>query len=212
MTEPEGLAAALMQLSGHTSQLAQLDDREGRHWQEIQAALTALRAKVKGLDGTLTDVQDILHGLDGLDDAVKELQDQMQTVLPPAQLPGRYYPGPTRQWWALQGAGREDALADLTQWAEEILTPMFGYLGSKLGKCWASHEFCLVQMDWLMELWSVIHLQPQRYAQDVAAQAEFWTRVVPAVMDLLDAETSKCDHARKAPAPQNGLAARRTAR
>ena len=212
MTEPEGLAAALMQLSRHTEKLTELDGREGKHWADVQTALTVLRNKVSGHDGTLTDMQDILHGLDGVDDAIKVLQEQMESVLPPAQLPGRYYPGPTRQWWALDGPERADAIADLSQWAEEILTPMFGYLGTKLGKCWRSHEFCLVQMDWLMELWSVLHLQPQRYAQDVAAQAEFWTRVAPAVMDLLDVETSKCDHARKTSTPQNGQPARRTAR
>jgi hypothetical protein len=74
--------------------------------------------------------------------------------------------------------------------------------------CWEDHPLCLVQLDWLSELWSVLYLQPARSARDLAAQAEFGTRIVPAISGQLATETSRCEH-RRIPAAANGRAGAR---
>src|SRR5207302_1702662 len=83
-------------------------------------------------------------------------------------------------------------------WVQEIYRPLYGHLAARLADCWEAHPLCLVQLDWASELWSVLYLQPSRNARDLAAQAEFGTRILPAVSEQLRAETSQCQHRRAA--------------
>jgi len=203
VTEPEGLTAALMTLSQHTGRIAELDTREGAHWTDVTDALAKLRSRLTAVEGTITDQADILAALDGVDDRVAALVEQVAFLLPPEPLPGRYYPIHTITWWALKDDERASAIKRLRSWVEKIYRPGYGHLAAKLGECWAEHEFCLYTLDWLSEFWSVLYRQPDRRAGDLASQAEFQTRILPAAADQLHAETHKCRHS-QASDPRNG--------
>ena len=60
------------------------------------------------------------------------------------------------------------------------------------------HALCLYGLDWLMELWSLPYLAPERTAGTIASQAEWQTRLLPALAEQLYLETTRCDHARQA--------------
>ena len=42
----------------------------------------------------------------------------------------------------------------------------------------------------------MLHLQPERSARDLAAQAELGIRILPAVAQQLEHETTACEHTR----------------
>ena len=73
-----------------------------------------------------------------------------------------YQPVPAPRWWKLDGTEREDALARLRAWVEQIYRPGYGHLAAALGPCWDQHPLCLYGLDWLMELWSLLYLTPER--------------------------------------------------
>ena len=112
----------------------------------------------------------------------------------------RYQPAPTARWWKLTGDDRDQALARLRAWVEQIYRPGFGHLAAALGPCWDQHPLCLYGLDWLMELWSILYLAPDRTAGTVASQAEWQTRLLPALAEQLYLETTRCQHTRQ-PAP-----------
>ena len=67
------------------------------------------------------------------------------------------------------------------------------------GRCpppprWASHDLCLYGLDVLSGLWLVLCLQPERTAGLLSAQAEYQTRILPALAAQLITETSRCGH------------------
>lgn len=208
MTGSEGSArAALLQLSQHAERIGALDGREGEHYRHTVEALAALNGAVSDLRGAVTDHGEILASLDGISDAVAEVADQVASLLPPNPGPG-YHPIPAVQWWDIGDEDRDQALARLRDWVTSIYQPHYGHLAARLAGCWEDHPLCLVQLDWLSELWSVLYLQPARNARDLAAQAEFGTRIVPAVAEQLSTETSRCTH-RRAAATTNGWAGAR---
>ena len=110
-----------------------------------------------------------------------------------------YRPSPAPRWWKLEGDARDEALAKLRAWVEQIYRPMYGHLAT-LGPCWQNHPLCLFTLDWLSELWSVLYLQSRRTASVLAGQAEFQTRLLPAAAEQLATETARCEHAQ----PRNG--------
>jgi hypothetical protein len=169
MTEPDALAAALLQLSAHAGQLA-----------ELSALGAALRTTQEGQ-------AEILAGL------VARLDE-----LAPADEgdPVAYTPGNTPQFWRLpDGPEREAAVARLRAWVEQIYRPGYGHLAASLGACWDQHPLCLYTLDWLSELWSVLYLQPRRTAGTLAGQAEWQIRLLAAAAELMKRETSRCQHA-----------------
>jgi hypothetical protein len=206
VSEHGGLSAALLQLSQHAERIGALDGRESQHYLHVGEALAALDTAVNGLRGTVTDHGEILASLDGISDAVAVVADQVASLLPPNPGPG-YRPIPAVQWWAIGDEEREEALTRLHDWVGRIYRPHYGHLAT-LGECWKDHPLCLVQLDWLSELWSVLYLQPTRSARDLAAQAEFGTRIVPAISEQLAVETSRCTH-RRTTAAANGRAGAR---
>ena len=54
-----------------------------------------------------------------------------------------------------------------------------------------------------MELWSLLYLAPDRTTATVASQAEWQTRLLPALAEQMYLETTRCQHTRQ-------LAPRRT--
>ena len=48
-----------------------------------------------------------------------------------------------------------------------------------------------------MELWSLLYLVPERTAGTVASQAEWQTRLLPALAEQMYLETTRCQHAQQ---------------
>jgi len=108
-----------------------------------------------------------------------------------------YRPVPAPQWWKLGEPEREEALARLRAWVDQIYRPSYGHLAAALGPCWEQHPLCLFGLDWLMELWSVLYLTPERQPHALASQAEWQTRLLPALAEQLYLETTRCQHAQR---------------
>jgi hypothetical protein len=193
--EPEGLAHTLMELSRQAERLATLDSRETGHFQQVAQQLTEVGETLTGLHGTLDDHRAALEMLQGLDDQVSRLAAKLAEIVPDEDGEAKVYrPGPAPRWWKLKGEARDEALAKLRGWVDQIYRPMYGHLAT-VGQCWESHPLCLFTFDWVSELWSVLYLQNRRSASVLAGQAEFQTRLLPAVAEQLAAETTRCEHA-----------------
>jgi len=192
----DGLGAVLLQLTGQAERLALLEDRVAGNLRHADTTLTNMSKALTSLRGTVDSQAKVLESLDGLGEAVTQLAAQVAALAPPdPEDPGPgYKPIPAVQWWSIDAEGRDRALARLRDWVTRIYRPHYGHLAATLRDCWADHPLCLVQLDWACELWSVLYLQPARTARDLAAQAEFGTRILPAVSEQLRAETSLCSH------------------
>jgi hypothetical protein len=210
-TPPEdGIAAALLKMTEHGERIGVLDQREAEHFRAVTSALHELRTKVTGVEGTIADQAEILGSLNGLDEAVAKLAEQITPLLPPAApASDRYQPADTVRWWDLRDT--KGAIDRLRSWVTQIYFPYYGYLAAPLGPCWESHPLCLVQLDWLSELWSVLYLSKPRTDRLLDAQAEFSTRILPAVAEHLRIETTSCGHG-TGPPSRNGTFTSTTAR
>jgi hypothetical protein len=110
-----------------------------------------------------------------------------------------YAPAPTAQWWKLSGEERQEVIARLRAWVDQVYRPGYGHLAAALGSCWEQHPLCLYGLDWLVELWSVLYLTGERGAAVLASQAELQTRLLPALAEQMQIETTGCEHAQPAP-------------
>jgi hypothetical protein len=115
--------------------------------------------------------------------------------------PGGYQPGQPPPWWNLPPGSRQEHLARLRAWVEQVYQPGYGHLAATLGPCWASHDLCLYALDILSTLWSVLYLQPCRDPGTLSAQAEYQARILPALAGQLRLETTHCGHPRTTPLP-----------
>src|SRR6266702_6236447 len=163
MAEPEGLAAALLQLSAHAEKLSALDHREAGHAAEIGDRIATLTTLANGMKGTLDGQAEILAGLTGLDEQVAGLAARLDEIAPgdDGDL-AAYQPVVPPRFWKLGGQARQDAIAKLRAWVQQVYLPGYGHLSASLGGCWEQHPLCLYTLDWLSELWSVLYLQPRR--------------------------------------------------
>lgn len=93
----------------------------------------------------------------------------------------------------------------LRAWVDQVYRPGYGQLAAALGSCWDQHPLCLYGLDILAELWSLLYLQPARTPAALSGQAEFQTRILPAITEQLIAETARCSHAQPR-TPVNGHA------
>jgi hypothetical protein len=118
-----------------------------------------------------------------------------------AQEPGGYQPGPPPRWWNLAPDARQEPIAWLRAWVEQVYQPGYGHLAATLGPCWPSHDLCLYALDIAASLWSLLYLQPGRSPGTLTAQAEYQARILPALAGQLSLETTRCGHARTAPVP-----------
>jgi hypothetical protein len=199
------LNAALLQLAAHGERLAVLEDREAAHFEAISDRLAEITALADGLDGAFKDQATVLARLQGLDEDVAALAARLRRLAPATDGNGdddgqAYRPGPAARWWKLTGQARDDAVARLRAWVEQILQPGYGQLAAGLGPCWEQHPLCLYGLDIAAELWSVLYLQPTRNPAVLSAQAEFHARILPAIAAQLIAETARCGHPRTASA------------
>jgi hypothetical protein len=215
----DALTAMLLQITQHAERLAALDERETGHYQEIAARLAELAQHLSDTTDTVVGIQTavgrqaaLLSSLDGLDQQVAAFAAKLSDLVPAhahdeADDGDSYQAAPTARWWKLTGDDRDHALARLRAWVDQIYRPGFGHLAAALGPCWDQHPLCLYGLDWLMELWSILYLAPDRTAGKLASQAEWQIRLLPALAEQLYLETTRCQHTRE-PAPHRPSSAR----
>jgi hypothetical protein len=190
MTSNDPITAALQELAAQQELLTQLDARETSHFTALSKRLAELTDLITGIGHSLEDDTAVLARLDTLDRQVADLSAQLVTDL------GGYHPEPAPTWWKLAAASRQEPIARLHAWVEQVYRPGYGHLAARLGTCWPSHDLCLYGLDILSGLWSVLYLPPTRTAKLLSAQAEYQARIVPALAAQLVAETSTCGHRR----------------
>jgi len=199
----------MLQITQQAERLALLDQREATHFRETASRLAELaRALAETSDrvGASHDVaarqSALLDTLDGLDQQVAALTTRLTAITADKRSSesagGEYEPAPAPRWWKLDGTEREEALGRLRAWVEQIYRPGYGHLAAALGACWDQHLLCLYGLDWLMELWSILYLTPERQPSTLASQAEWQTRLLPALAEQLYLETTRCQHAQPA--------------
>ena len=182
MTSNDPIAAVLDQLAAHHEQITQLDAREAGHYAAVTGQLTELTDLAAGIGRTLEDHAAALARLTGTSQADADADG--------------YQPGPAPAWWKLTAADRQEPVARLQSWVEQVYRPGYGHLAATLGPCWASHDLCLYGLDILADLWSVLYLQPNRTSGLLSAQAEYQARILPALAGQLMTETTRCGHTR----------------
>jgi hypothetical protein len=210
------LSAALLQLMAQAERMVALDEREAGHYRETAGRLAELAghagqmsARLDDAAGTLGRQTAILDTLDGLDEQVAAIAARLTDLAPGGPASDdeggkAYQPIQAPRWWQLAGEERDQAIARLRAWVEQIFAPGYGHLAPALPMCWDQHPLCLYLLDWLSELWSVLYLSPDRSTSALAGQAEWQTRYLPAAADQILAETTSCDHARPS---MSGIAA-----
>jgi hypothetical protein len=108
---------------------------------------------------------------------------------------GGYQPDPAPCWWQLSPNDRQEPVARLSAWVDQVYRPGYDHLAT-LGPCWPAHDLCLYALDIASALWSVLYLQPSRDPALLSAQAEYQVRILPALAAQLTAETTRCGHTR----------------
>ena len=205
MTAPDPLPAALDQLAAHRQRLSVMEGREADHFATLTTRLTGIAGLISGLTAEVSGHATALARLDGLDRQVAELTAQLAGGGHPSQDPDLYQPVPTPKWWKLTGEARQEAITRLRAWVDQVYRPGYGQLAATLGPCWETHDLCLYALDIASDLWSVLYLQPTRSPGLLSAQAEYQTRILPALAEQLMAETSRCGHTQTR-RPLNGRA------
>jgi hypothetical protein len=196
MTSNDPITAALHELAAQHEQLTELDARENSHFTALSDRLTELTDLITGVGHTLEDDGTVLARFEALDRQVADLTAQL------APDPGGYHPDPAPAWWKLPATEREEPIARLGAWLEQVYRPGYGHLSAAIGTCWPSHDLCLYGLDILSGLWSVLYLQPSRTARLLSAQAEYQARILPALTAQLVTETTRCGHPRgRIPSP-----------
>ena len=188
MTSNDPITAIVDQLAAHAEQLTRLDTRHADH----HAAVSARLADLTGQTAALGHV-------------VEEHAAALTRLTAPRQAGpdgDGYHPEPAPAWWKLATTERQEPIARLHAWVEQVYRPGYGHLAATLAPCWTSHDLCLYGLDILSGLWSVLYLQPERTARLLSAQAEYQARILPALAAQLMTETSTCGHPRhRIPAP-----------
>jgi hypothetical protein len=202
------VTAVLLQITAHAERLAALDQREADRGKaltgqlgKLAAQLAETRERLSAVEASSARQAAVIDALDGLDQHVAELAGRVAQLARHAGVNERdgYQPVPAPRWWALEGAERQEALARLRAWVEQVYRPGYGHLSAALGGCWEQHPSCLYGLDWLMELWSALYLTGEREPGTLASQAEWQARLLPALAAQMNAETSRCQHARQLP-------------
>ena len=201
-------------ISQNAERLAALDEREAGHHRQVRESLAELArlaaesaASVDAIQARVARQTAILDTLDGLDRHVAALADRLTSMRATRGDAGEdnggegYRPAPAARWWKLDGDEREDAVIRLRAWVEQVYRPGYGHLAAALGRCWEQHPLCLYGLDWLMELWSVLYLAPERGTLALASQAEWQTRLLPGLAEQMHAETAAASTAGRRPTP-----------
>jgi len=189
MTSDDPITAIVDQLAAHAEQLIRLDARQADHHAAVSARLAELTGQTTALGHVVEEHAAALIRLTAPSD-------------PDPDTDG-YQPEPAPAWWKLAATERQESLARLRAWVEQVYRPGYGHLAAGLGPCWPAHDLCLYGLDILSELWSVLYLQSARSPALLSAQAEYQARILPALADQLRIETNTCGHPRN-PIPPGG--------
>ena len=163
---------------------------------EIGEKLAALERLVEELGAGIRKQAERTAQLQVLEEAMAALTARVSEVLPDEQGSSRVYaPRPAPRWWNLAGEAREAEIGRLRGFVEHVYRPGFGHLAARLRPCWELHDLCLYCLDIAAELHAVLYLQSRRTVSLLNGQAEYATRVLPALADLMSIETrSGCQH------------------
>ncbi len=186
MTTPDpGLTAALLKITEHAGRLAVLERR-------VTDNLSQCEMTTAGLSGAVLDLRAVVEQQGTLLESVNDL---VKDLLPPpdGDGPTPYQIRPSVHWWSASANDRRKAVEHLKSWVDTVYRPHYGHLAVMLAPCWTDHEFCLVNLDWLSELHSVLYFNKRTQAL-LSAQAEYNTRILPATAELLRTECSRCSH------------------
>jgi hypothetical protein len=189
MTSNDPITGLLDRITAYREQVTRLDTREIEHHAAVSGQLAELTDQATALGRVVQE-----HAA-----ALTRLAVTSQTDPNTAG----YHPDLTPAWWKLADADRQDPIARLRAWVEQVYRPGYGHLAATLGSCWPAHDLCLYGLDIAAELWSILYLQPDRSPGLVSAQAEYQARILPALADQLRIETNRCGHPRN-PAPADG--------
>ncbi|HEY6315527.1 MAG TPA: hypothetical protein VIY52_32630 [Streptosporangiaceae bacterium] len=189
MSGDDPITAIVDQLAAHAEQLTRLDTRHADHHAAVSARLAELTGQTAALGHVVEEHAAALGRLTATRQADPDGDG--------------YCPEPTPAWWKLTGDHRQEPIARLRAWVEQVYRPGYGHLADGLGPCWDQHDLCLYGLDIASELWSVLYLQPARSPGLVSAQAEYQARILPALAEQLRHETNTCGHPR-GPAPAGG--------
>ena len=180
MTSNDPITAIVDQLAAHAEQLTRLDTRHADHHAAVSARLAELTGQTAALGHVVEEHAAALTRLTATRQADPDA--------------GGYCPDPAPPWWKLAADGRQEPIARLRAWVEQIYRPGYGHLAATLAPCWSSHDLCLYGLDILSDLWSVLYLQPERTPRTLSAQAEYQARILPALAAQLTTETTRCGH------------------
>lgn len=194
----------LLQITQHAEQVTALDQREAAHFREVAGQLDELGRGLAETRDRLDAVHDLATAQSALPETLEGLDEQLAALTArltrAADTAGNdnansYQPTPGPRWWKLDGAERDEALDRLRAWVEQVYRPGYGHLAA-LAPCWEQHPLCLYGLDWLMELWSALYLNTERQTSTLASQAEWQTRLLPALAEQIYLETTRCEHGR----------------
>ncbi len=163
---------------------------------ETAEKLASLERLVTGLSADVRSQSEQTARLQVVEEALATLTASVSEILPDDQGTSRAYaPRPAPRWWSLTGTERKAEIGRLRGFVEHVYQPGFGHLAARLRPCWESHDLCLYCLDIAAELHAVLYLQSRRTVPLLNGQAEYATRVLPALADLMSVETrSGCQH------------------
>ena len=163
---------------------------------ETAEKLTGLEQLVAELGADVRRQAERAGHVQALEEALAGLTAKVAGVLPDEQGTSLVYaPRPAPCWWRLSGEARDAELGRLRGFVQQVYQPGFGHLAARLRPCWESHDLCLYCLDVAAELHAVLYLQARRTVPLLNGQAEYATRVLPALADLMSVETrSGCQH------------------
>lgn len=163
---------------------------------ETAEKVADLERLVQALGADIRQQAERTMRLQALEDALADLTARVSEVLPDEQGASRVYaPRPAPRWWNLSGEARAAEIGRLRGFVEHVYRPGFGHLAARLRPCWEHHDLCLYCLDIAAELHAVLYLQSRRTISLLNGQAEYATRLLPALANLMSAETrSSCQH------------------
>jgi hypothetical protein len=163
---------------------------------ETSEKLAGLERLVAELGADIRPQAEHSARVQALEDALAGLTAKIAEVLLDEHDTSRVYaPRPAPCWWKLSGEARDAEIGRLRGFVQQVYRPGFGHLAARLRPCWESHELCLYCLDIAAELHAVLYLQSRRTVPLLNGQAEYATRVLPALADLMSVETrSGCQH------------------
>ena len=133
MTSNDPITGLLDRLTAYREQVTRLDTREAEHHTALSGQLAELTDQAASIGRTLHDHTTALAQLTAPSQAAAE--------------PGSYCPGPAPAWWKLAADGRQEPIARLRAWVDQVYRPGYGHLAAALGPCWDQHDLCLYGLD-----------------------------------------------------------------